>query len=196
MIKLGSTTINKIRLGSTSINKVFLGANQVYPMGGGGGGPGANVESFDTLTGTNPWTGDLSWTDPTSDPDFSLALSALHVTEGSNSWKATSTSTNAVSISSGTLAGSANINLTGFSSLLVDVYVESVFDGNGARIEVIDSGFNFFSDQTPDDATGAFTLNVDISSSSGLGNVLISLGHSGNNTNMDYVFYWDNLRAE
>jgi hypothetical protein len=85
MLKLGSTTINKIRLGSTLINKVYLGSSQVYPTGGGGGGA---LEGFENLTGSplrpNGWT----FNDRT-DNTINSSANTGWFTEGAQSWEVT-----------------------------------------------------------------------------------------------------------
>lgn len=188
-LKLGNVAINKIFLGSTLINKVYLGPNQVYPTGTPPGGGDLIIEGFETISSELPadypnWQGFID----------TGALSGSNVTQGSFSYRTSSTGTDAVQID--TNAGGAVIDLTGYSEVKVDVFLATALGMSGTvELRVYDNvkGHPQVADTREFPASGALTLSVDITSLT-LSLIVIQLtGLGGGVSGTD--MYWDNLRA-
>lgn len=196
MIKLGSTTINKIKLGNTTINKIYLGQNQVYPMGVS---PPAEtiLENFEQNPPTGLYT---DWYEfGASDPP-TLARSSLHATQGSYSWKLNGSA----SIGYGFISNNPTLDVTPYiaapTKIKVDVYIETLNAADRVALVVSDSGgVNGAIVYSSPGATGAITLTADIS---GTGvdyqDMVFQVGVIGADSaplTGDFEIYIDNLRA-
>lgn len=199
MIKIGSTTINKIKLGPTTINKVFLGANQVYPMGAA---PPTDLvlEGFETISGglPNDWAHWYIDADDGTVP-YTKALSASNVTQGSNSYRVTHAigAENSYVIQSN--SGGNVFDLSAYSSVKLDGYIAEIPTDAYVSLVVFSAtkGGGSSVTDTSGGATGAFTLTADITGFSSKDDIFIHLSFTLPNppslTAID--FYWDNLRA-
>lgn len=149
--------------------------------------PPAVIESFENAADNIPvGGGDIEWED--NGPDYTLEQSALHVTEGTYSLKLVSTQSGGISAGYNT----APVDLTGYSTLTLDVYVESVDTGGAFGISLDDNSAWGADDTTPVDGTGAYTLTVDLSECPDLSAVRIFIGITGANIGAVYL---DNLYA-
>lgn len=187
MIRIGSTTINKVFLGSTLINKVYLGSNQVYPTGGAGGGSNV-LERFDSYSANIPQ--DLSWSFGGSEDPSTYGPSALHVTEGAFSYRWADT------IAEGNLARitATGVNLSSANSISVDVYIlTSSADGFASLSANGGDKTSHGNDSSAQNETGAITLTIDTSLWTMKSNVTVSLLYFGV-TGGSYEIFWDNLR--
>src|SRR5574343_1596439 len=194
--KIGSTAVTALNIGSTNVTKAYRGSTEVFP--GGGNPPAASVlEGFE---GT-PLTGDLTWTKTFQDFAVStctVTSSVLHVTQGSNSWKfvGDTSSSNRVGIET-----SSPLNLSGYTTISIDIYVETVATNDAVIFYFQDAGGNnlYAGPFTTLSTTGAYTLTANIAdiATAGISTsaVYVSffgfmLGSGGAS-----VFYADNLRA-
>lgn len=114
--------------------------------------------------------------------------STSHVTEGTYSWKVS----DATAVSGGASINLFGANLTGYSHLLLDVYVETATTG-GCSLYVANGDFSI--DTNPfTTGTGSFTLDADLSVFSGdLSNMFINIAPYGTVPHT-IVFYADNMR--
>jgi len=185
MLKLGSTTINKILLGSTQINKVFLGSNQVYPMGSPP--PFSISETFENA----PLSGDISWTDVWSDGSVNgatITRSTSNPTQGTYTWRVQGTAdgTNYLGFETADI-----YDLSSLTSISVDFYVQEIPNVGNFVISLYD-GTDYYEEDTT--ALGATTLTINIAAASGsvdVSNVTISFYAFGIANDAD--FYVDNL---
>jgi hypothetical protein len=153
-LKLGNVQINKIYLGSTLINKVYLGANQVYPVGSGGGGGGTLLEGFESFSLGLPNT--LNWSDAGSSGQ-TITQSASNVTQGSFSCRIQLG--NPLTDIMALFTPEEN-NLTGFNTVKLDINVVSI-GATGSIGFVAENAEDFRQSDTS--GTGAQTLTLDIS---------------------------------
>lgn len=189
MIKLGSTTINKIRLGSTLINKVFLGANQVYPTGAS---PPSSIllEGFEEV----PFTGLYSdWSDQTGTSTTSRTTS--HVTQSSFTWRCQATTGNTYQIATGVFDITPYIASP--TQFQIDIFVQTINPADIVALSVSDSVNDEFA-QSSLGQSGAFTLTVPIGTLTDFTNIQFVI--SGLNGSFIPLvgaidFYVDNLRA-
>lgn len=135
-----------------------LGMRRRFGGGGGGGGP---IEGFETgpLGGTLTWQDDTYRDGGTMPADNTVTSSALHVTEGTKSWKIT-----------GTYSGSqypgietaSPVDISMYTTISADVYaVDLGVDGEVAFALYSDDGSAFEADGTL--ALGSSTLTVSVS---------------------------------
>ena len=190
MLKLGSTTINKIKLGSTTINKVYLGPNQVYPTGVTP--PSSTLlESFEN----NPYTGSSIFTDwsENSTPDVDWVRSSSHVTQGSFSWRYNDTLGSATQLLATFPTGA--VNLSSYISLSIDLFIANIDITDFLTFFVFDASFNPVSSSTSPGATGAATLTATFSDNPLFDKsaVYVAVANNGSITAKDY--YIDNLRG-
>lgn len=157
------------------------------------------IESFDPFSGSGPWTGDLAWDDLTGGAsNLTVSSSALHITQGTASWKAV---TSGAGQATGCILGNSGVDLTGYSTLLVDVYIQQT--GGGDTLFGITDNNVVFPDAISniETTTGAKTLSIDLTAiTDPINNVFISLiggsnGLGGSGTGPAEV-YWDNLRVD
>jgi len=194
--KFGSISATSLKIGSTNVTKAYIGSTEVFP----GSGDPPVVPVLEGFEGT-PLTGDLTWTKSFQDAVTStctVTSSVLHVTQGTNSWKfdGTTASSNRVGIEV-----SSPLNLSTYTTISIDIYVETVATNDGVIFYFQDAGgVNFYEGPfTTLSTTGAYTLTANIADIAAAGistsAVYVSffgfmLASGGAN-----VFYADNLRA-
>lgn len=118
-------------------------------------------------------------------------LSALHVTQGSSTWKLNG-GTYAAIVAGTPIGGPTVVDLSAINALSIDVYVESVASGQAAQFTVgNDSGSDTISASSPTDGTGAYTLTLDLTTLPGTRadcSLVVGVLAAG-------VIYIDNLRV-
>jgi hypothetical protein len=150
--------------------------------------------SFETKTvgGTVSGFGEELWDDPaikwitlSVGAEADITVSASNATLGSNSWKMDTVGMFAY----GPTVAPA-VDLTGYSSLSLDVYIESIGGSDSVFLEVADVNFiDYLSTNTPPGDTGPFTLTIDLDlMTEAKDNVYINIVSGG-------VAYIDNLRV-
>lgn len=150
---------------------------------------GVLPQYFETLNtdGTYYWDDvALKWLAVADAPTLSL----LHPTQGTHTWKIDSAALAAIGAGTGT--GPTVVDLSAVNSLSVDVYVESIASGQAALFIVNnDDGSDTITTTTPTDGTGAYTLNLDLTTLSGTRadcSILVGVLAAA-------VIYIDNLRV-
>ncbi len=156
----------------------------------------APLESFDTLSGSEPWTGDLEWGDGSGGVSTpTVTRSSGHVTQGTHSWRVQNAFGYAL-LAAGDIYSSSAVDLTGASEVAVDVTSASlgadshltliVTDGVDGQIVTSANGF-----------TGSTTLAADLTGVTldpGTTYVAFGVGFNSDATGAVDTF-WDNLRV-
>lgn len=199
-IKLGSGTINKIMLGNTLINKVYLGGNIIYPNGT----PpptGDLLDGFNSISGTGPWTSDLEWSD-SAGSGFTVSRTTSNVTEGTHTWRIQHSSVPAAdnALATGSIFGATTVDLSGYTSLSIDVFGAAIPAGSEMVLAVFDlSDFSSTSFGAGDGVAGSNTLTIDLTILSPRTDCLIIFGvdNLGGENSIESAcdMYADNLRA-
>lgn len=158
------------------------------------------LESFEPYTsGGGGWQGDLFWIDSLFGFSNTVVTSStLNVTQGTKTWKAITSGANRA-FGSG-LQGGSGTDLTGYVSLIADVFIAQAGGGQSA-ISIIDNGTGteVFSNFTS--GTGAKTVTIDLTTAGiALNDLTFNLyggtnAFGGSGTAVSEV-YWDNLRAD
>lgn len=145
------------------------------------------IESFDNYSSNIPT--DLDW--DFSSPATTYGTSPLHVTQGVASyvWVGASSAFTR-------LTTSTPIDLTGVNSVDIDIYVTNI-DASDYAVFTAGNGMKggTITDLTSAGATGAFTLNLDVSALSPKNSVNLFLDIVSAGT-LGYTVNWDNLRTD
>ena len=186
------TSVMGVTTYSTVMNVADTSITSVMGVAQGGGGGATLLEGFE---GT-PLTGDLVWANPLS---ATVSDSTSHVTQGSFSWQVSQTAAGFYALlGHGAAYGNSDIDLTGFTSILLDVYVDSIGASDVVWLTVNDATATQFQQSTTAGVTGATTIILDISGSSDLSScaiVVLGAGNAFGGLGADIDFYIDNLRA-
>lgn len=184
-------TIGKV-MGVTSYSKVIGVTSPASVMGvAAGGGGELIIEDFDSINGSDLPNDYPDW-HLTTDVNNTRSLSALHVTQGTGSFKVINTAGGSVDLFMDTLGPSSTtyMDLTGYSTVSVDVYFQTSPDTN-AYLVVNDNGKGSAVSSNFAGMTGAQTLSVSIASLNKSA-VYIYFSFSGS---AGMEVYFDNLRA-
>lgn len=159
------------------------------------------LESFEPYTnlGGGQWQGDLLWGDLAFGASaLVVSSSTLHVTQGTKSWKCL---TSGADQEQGVFLAHIGLDLTGYVSISVDVYIAQL--GGGDTVLAIDDQNGVFAQvlSAIETTTGAKTLTIDLTTiTDPINNVAISLIGSSNllggSGTAPAEVYWDNLRAD
>ncbi len=198
----GRVTIGKV-MGVTSPGKVIGVANasigKVMGVTNSAPPPSNVIEDYE---GT-PLVSDYTWTKNLLNflgipitSTVTVASSVLHVTEGTNSWKYTGT-TSPANLAGG-LITTTTTDISSWVTLDIDIYVQSCAADDYILYAVSDGTGTYYESDGVPGATGAFTLNLDIASAAGAGVntaaayiiVVMAAGSAG----AAFEYYTDNLR--
>lgn len=160
------------------------------------------LEGFEAISGSDPWISTYSWYD-VSAATPTVTRTTSNVTEGTYSWRTQDTSLTGSSVlGAGSAFGGSVINLAGYTTLEVDVYVTTIGASSYALATVQDSAFIAVTGAISTmGVTGATTLTLDITDittgGGDLSNVVIFIGveNSGGPISSAYDIYFDNLRV-
>lgn len=157
------------------------------------------IETFETISGSNPWIGNLSWYNGGTTIS-SVTRTTSHVTQGVYDWFIQGTQNNNTNgLFAGSGVGGATINLSGYTSLIVDMFVGTLPANSYLGLILYNPGFTQQVTQLSSlNPTGAITLTLNIASPGfSLSNVNIALAclPAVSSSGTTYNFYVDNLHA-
>lgn len=147
------------------------------------------LEGFETFAGGLPDT--LDWADNGSASTITQTTS--HVTEGTYSCRLQVADGSADFFNISTGSGSFLTDLTGYSSISIDVYVDDVPTDGWIIFSVFDLDENLIFDTTTEGTTGAFTLNIDLGSLTSPDRTTIIIRSQNSADPTAYDTYVDNL---
>lgn len=197
-LKLGTNVVNTIKLGSNRVSMIKLGATTIYPPAAPP--PSGVLEDFE---GT-PLVSDYTWTkDLTLYAGYTSVVvvtrTTSHVTEGSNTWEFVGVTDSVVRPYQGIIT-TTTANISAYTTLSLDVYVDSIVSTNSVYLVIIDASSNYAEVRTTTGgATGPFTISIDLTAVSGSVDLTAAyiqiMGGINAGAGGAFDFYVDNLRA-